>query len=269
MRVDAIDAPSAVSAMTSAVTPGNVLARTTETRAPSADESAEVIANAFFGRVTRTSVAAFALSPRANASLSSLLKPSVAQTIRPGFSPVSSSFFSAAIRSGSHAAGRVFRSSCRAVSASSTSDGSRVTSCGAVNITWMLPPSCDVSSTADVAVRTTSRQRSALVQPSSTTISVPPLVLICAFGAQVGRAKPRIASASAIIRNSSSHHGVRAGVSSSGFRSSSNASEGRAKRFGSGGVARSNSHSSGNASRPSSAHGCRKRKGPRLTLQPR
>ena len=37
------------------------------------------------------------------------------------------------------------------------------------------------------------------------------------------------------------HHGVRAGVSSSGFRSSSSASEGRAKRLGSGGVARSSS----------------------------
>ena len=52
---------------------------------------------------------------------------------------------------------------------------------------------------------------------------------------------PRTRAASA-RRSSSNHHGVRAGVSSSGFRSSSNASEGRAKRFGSGGVARSNSH---------------------------
>ena len=57
-RVDAIEAPSAVSAIMSAVAPGTACARTTDTRAPSADESADVIAKAFFGRVTRTSVGA-------------------------------------------------------------------------------------------------------------------------------------------------------------------------------------------------------------------
>ena len=185
--------------------------------------------------------------------------------MRPGRKSVALSASSAAGLSGSQAAGRWLRRSWRAVSASSASEGSRATSRGAVNITWIVPPSCEVSSTAAVATRTISRQRSALLQPSSTTISVPPSVGACAFGAQVGRANPRIASASAIIRSSSSHHGVRAGVSSSGFRSSRSASDGSANRFGSGGVARSSSHRIGNASRPSSASGWRKRNGPMLT----
>ena len=270
MRVEAIEAPSAVSAMMSAVTPGSVVERTTATRAPSAEESADVMAKAFFGRFMRTSVAALPASAREKAAALSWSNPSVAQTMRPGLSGVALSCSSAALRSGSHAAGRALRSSWRADSASSASEGSRATSRGAVNITWIAPPpSCEASSTAAVAVRMISRQRSALVQPSSTTMSVPPMVLTCAFGAQVGRAKPRMASASAIMRRSSSHHGVRAGVSSSGFSSSSSASEGSAKRLGSGGVARSSSQSSGNAIRPSSAQGCRKRNGPRLKRRPR
>ena len=66
MRVEAMEAPSAVSAIISAVSPGSALARTTETRAPSAELSAAVIAKAVRGRVTRTSVAALAASARAN-----------------------------------------------------------------------------------------------------------------------------------------------------------------------------------------------------------
>ena len=90
----------------------------------------------------------------------------------------------------------------------------------------------------------------AAAQPSSITSIKGPLPLSRAEGLRSGWARPRMISRATISRSSSSHQGVRAGVSSGGKRPSNRRMAGKRTVRGAGGVTRSSHHNSG---RPSSA----------------
>ena len=71
-----------------------------------------------------------------------------------------------------------------------------------------------------------------------------------------------MAAASASIRNSSSHQGVRSGIFSGSVSPSSSRTPGNGRRAGAGGTARSSHQRIGSAASPSSSQGARKATGP-------
>ena len=98
------------------------------------------------------------------------------------------------------------------------------------------------SSTASAAAMRRG-QSTAAAQPSSITSSTGPLPGRPRPASSTGRASPTITSPAATMRSSSSHHGVRAGVSAVAARPSSSRTPGNISRRGAGGVTRSSHHS--------------------------
>ena len=106
------------------------------------------------------------------------------------------------------------------------------------------------------AVRSRASQAAAAVQPSSIRIATGALVFVVASGGcQSGPAAAIMTSAASASRNSVSHHGVRAGVSSRGAISSKSRVGGKSSRRGRGGISRNSHHSTGSVSSPMSTSG--------------
>jgi hypothetical protein len=101
-------------------------------------------------------------------------------------------------------------------------------------------------------------QSTAEAQPLSTTNSTGPEPASVEPASSTGRASARITSVAAIMRSSSSHQGVRAGVSSRACSPISRRIAGNDSLRGAGGVTRSSHHSSGRAGSARSTQGAAK-----------
>ena len=112
------------------------------------------------------------------------------------------------------------------------------------------------------AVRSRASQLAAAAQPSSImSSSGTPRLDVASGGFHNGPAAAMMTSAASVKRSRTSHHGVRAGVSSLGAISNSRRVGGKLMRRGRGGTSRSSHHSTGRPSRPSSTSGCAKTSG--------
>ena len=90
------------------------------------------------------------------------------------------------------------------------------------------------------------------------TINSGPLPPCSCAGFSTGPDRPKMAAATASIRRSSNHHGVRSDRLSSSFSPNKSVTAGNGCRFGAGGMARSNNHRIGKTKSPSSSHGLAK-----------
>ena len=100
-------------------------------------------------------------------------------------------------------------------------------------------PACAAPRSTSAIVACALSQPCAAVQPLSTNSTSGPAPATCAERPSSGSASATMISAAAIRRSSSSHSGVRAGVSSLSFSPSSSRSGGNTTRLGAGGVTRS------------------------------
>ena len=160
---------------------------------------------------------------------------------------------SAWARSRLYGTGRICCSRTRAESAVSSE-----ISCGPSDsgISAMARRSSSARAMMSSAVRSRASQAAAAVQPSSIRIATGALVFVVASGGcQSGPAAAIITSAASASRNSVSHHGVRAGVSSRGAISSKSRVGGKSSRRGRGGISRSSHHSTGSVISPMSTSG--------------
>ncbi len=112
------------------------------------------------------------------------------------------------------------------------------------------------------AVRRRASQVAAAAQPSSIRSAIGAAAVVVASGGfHKGPAAARITRAASVSRNSVSHHGVLAGVSSRGAMSNNSRVGAKAMRRGRGGTSRSSHHRTGRLKRPISTSGWAKPSG--------
>ena len=258
--------PSAAEPRTMIVSSPSVAKRRTRTCNPPASTLGASIRR---GRRVGASSATVSGPKRARRSASAAAFPSSKlsashQVSTPSGGVIFPSRSSAARRSTGQGSGANAFTRWRIVAASVNGCGSAgaAPTCGAVVTSATLRFFCSAWSSSMSSARSRAVQSRAAAQPSSTTRRSGPLPESELPGLSSGRASPTIRSPAIANRRSSSHHGVRAGVSSSCFSPIRRRSAGKRTRRGAGGVARSSHHSAGKAIRAARSQGALKASGP-------